>query len=82
MVNVSGGAVRWSGSAPVERLRLLRHAAAQREMPVTLERAPWIVRDAMGHFGAYREGVARVIDSLRRSFDPVGVLVIPLGDGP
>jgi glycolate oxidase FAD binding subunit len=80
-VNVLSGVVRWSGTATVDRLRLLRGTAAQREMPVTLERAPWGIRSEMGHFGAYRDGVGRLIHSLRRTFDNQGTLVVPLGDG-
>ncbi len=77
-VNVRSGIVRWSGDAPPDRLRLLRHAAAQREMPLTLERADWTVRKAVGHFGAYREGTGRIVGSLRSRFDPSDVLVVPL----
>ncbi|HWP36004.1 MAG TPA: FAD-binding oxidoreductase [Gemmatimonadales bacterium] len=72
------GGLRWSGSAPLDRLRLFRHAAAQREMPVTLERAPADLRDQLGIFGAYREGIAPLVGSLRQSFDPAGVLAVPL----
>ena len=78
-VSTLAGVVRWSGDSPVERLRLLRRTAAQREMPVTLERAPWPVREALGHYGAYREHVARLVSSLRTAFDRAGVLVVPLG---
>lgn len=74
-VSVGTGVIRWSGDAPPDRVRLLRHAAAQQEMPVTLERAPWSHREAIGHFGAYREGVGRLVRGLRRTFDPAGVLV-------
>jgi len=79
-VTVPAGTVRWSGTAPADRIRLLRHAAAQREMPMTLERAPWDVRAACSHFGAYREGVSRLVSRLRTAFDPAGVLVAPIGD--
>ncbi len=79
-VSIPAGSVRWSGDSSVERIRLLRHAAAQREMPVTVERAPWGLRSALGHFGAYREGVGRITAALRRTFDPTGVLVVPLGE--
>jgi FAD/FMN-containing dehydrogenase len=79
-VNALGGAIRWSGDARTEDLRLLRHVAAQREIPVTLERAPWNVRQELGHFGAYREGVARLIGSITQIFDAAGVLVVPLGE--
>ncbi len=78
MVHVRSGVVRWSGDAPSPRLRLLRHAAAQREMPVTVERGTWATRHAVGHFGAYREGTGRLVDSLRETFDPSNVLVVPL----
>ncbi len=79
-VTVPAGAIRWSGHASAEHLKLLRHQAAQLEMPVTLERAPWDVRNGLGHFGAYREGVGRLVDRLRRTFDPAGVLVVARGD--
>ncbi len=78
--SVLSGAVRWSGSATTDRLRLLRGTAAQSEMPVTLERAPWHIRSEMCHFGAYREGVGRLINSLRATFDANRTLVVPLGD--
>lgn len=67
--------IRWSGDAPLERLRLLRHRAAQHEMPITVERAPWATRSVLGHFGAYREGVGRLVRTLRQAFDPAGVLL-------
>lgn len=79
-VNVLAGVIRWSGSAPVDRIKLFRHVAAQREMPVTLERADWQVRSAVGHYGAYRDGVGRLVSSLRRTFDPASVLVIPVSN--
>jgi glycolate oxidase FAD binding subunit len=64
------GLIRWTGDAPVERLRAVRRAAAAREIPMTLERAPWALRRALGHFGAYREGVGQLVARLRDSFDP------------
>ena len=64
------GMIRWTGDALVERIRALRRAAAAREIPVTLERAPWRVRRALGHFGAYREGVGAIVGRLRDTFDP------------
>lgn len=78
---IAGGAVRWTGAGSAGQLRLLRAAAAQRELPLTIERAPWDILSALGHFGAYREGVGRLVGSLRRVFDPTGVLVIPAGEG-
>jgi len=47
-------------------------------MPLTLERAPWNVAAAVGHFGAYKDGVGALVSGLRRAFDPAGVLVIPV----
>jgi glycolate oxidase FAD binding subunit len=81
-VTVPAGAVRWSGAAMGDALTRLRRAAAEREWPVTLERAPWTVRAAVGHFGAYREGVHRIVQGLRAAFDPAGILVTPLDPVP
>ncbi|HTL05544.1 MAG TPA: FAD-binding oxidoreductase [Gemmatimonadales bacterium] len=64
------GMLRWSGDAPVEALRAVRRSAAEREIPLTLERGPWPVRHALGHFGAYREGVGVLVAKLRSTFDP------------
>lgn len=72
------GMIRWTGDAPVERLRAVRRAGASREIPMTLERAPWAVRRALGHFGAYREGVGQLVDRLRDSFDPGQCLSVAL----
>ncbi len=80
--SVTAGAVRWSGSATAEHVKIVRHAAAQIEVPLTLERAPWPLRSEVGHFGAYREGVSRLMGSLRTTFDPSGTLVVALGDQP
>jgi FAD/FMN-containing dehydrogenase len=72
------GLIRWTGDAPVERLRALRRTAAGREIPMTLERAPWPVRRALGHFGAYREGVGQLVGRLRDTFDPGQCLSVAL----
>jgi FAD/FMN-containing dehydrogenase len=64
------GMLRWTGETTPERIRRLRAAAATREIPVTLERAPWSIRHVVGHFGAYREGVGRLVDRLRQTYDP------------
>ena len=64
------GMLRWSGDAPVDALRTVRRIAAEREIPLTLERGPWTVRHALGHFGAYKEGVGRLVGKLRSTFDP------------
>lgn len=78
MAGVGAGGLRWSGDAPADRIRLLRHAAAPREMPMTLERAPWALRERVGYFGAYREGVGQLVGALKDAFDPAGVLVVPI----
>jgi glycolate oxidase FAD binding subunit len=72
------GMIRWTGDAPVERLRAVRRAAAAREIPMTLERAPWPVRRALGHFGAYREGIGQIVGRLRDTFDPGQCLQVAL----
>lgn len=74
------GSLRWTGDATLEQLRALRHTAASREVPVTLERAPWAVRQAFGHFGAYREGVGGLVARLRTTFDPQGVLQVAINE--
>jgi FAD/FMN-containing dehydrogenase len=72
------GAIRWAGEAEAEALRELRRSAAGREIPLTLERAPWELRRAVGHFGAYREGVGQLVGRLRGTFDPKGVIAVAL----
>jgi hypothetical protein len=74
----ASGSLRWTGDAPVQRLRAMRRAAAAREIPMTLERAPWAVRRALGHFGAYREGIGQLVDRLRETFDPKQSLSVAL----
>jgi glycolate oxidase FAD binding subunit len=75
------GAIRWSGEATAERLRHLRKTLAAREVPLTLERAPWELRRTVGHFGAYREGIGPLVAGLRHTFDPAGTLVVPVAAG-
>lgn len=75
------GTIRWTGHPDLAQLQALRHAAAGREIPLTLERAPWSLLEAFGHFGAYRDGVGGLVGRLRQVFDPGGVLVAPL-DAP
>jgi glycolate oxidase FAD binding subunit len=81
-VTVPAGLMRWSGGATADALTRVRRAAAEHEWPVTLERAPWDVRTAVGHFGAYREGVHRIVQGLRAAFDPAGILMTPLDPAP
>jgi FAD/FMN-containing dehydrogenase len=75
---VGTGALRWVGEADVSSLLSLRRQAAQREVPVTLERGPWQFRRAVGHFGAYREGVGVLVERLRETFDPGRVIAVTL----
>jgi glycolate oxidase FAD binding subunit len=72
------GGVRWSGDTDAAKLRELRHHFAAREIPLTLERAPWPVRSVTGHFGAYREGVGALVGELRQRFDPTSLLQVCL----
>lgn len=72
------GAIRWSGHAGAQTVRALRTELASREIPLTLERAPWPVRRAVGRFGAYREGLSGKMHHLRDAFDPNHVLVTVL----
>lgn len=74
----ASGSLRWTGTATVEQLRTIRHVMAQREIPLTLERAPWDCRELVGHFGAYREGVGQVVGRLRQTFDPANQLSVAL----
>ncbi|HTS87976.1 MAG TPA: FAD-binding oxidoreductase [Gemmatimonadales bacterium] len=75
---IGSGMLRWSGAADTESLRRLRRRAAERETPLTLERAPWPCRRAVGHFGAYREGVGTLVGRLRTTFDPKGTIAVAL----
>jgi glycolate oxidase FAD binding subunit len=72
----AAGAIRWTGDTTVDRLQRLRRALAALEVPLTLERAPWPLRSAVGHFGAYREGVGPLVAGLRRTFDPGSALIV------
>jgi FAD/FMN-containing dehydrogenase len=75
---LGSGNLRWTGEAEPERLLALRRVAATREIPLTLERAPWAVRQAVGHFGAYREGVGQLVGRLRETFDPKHAIAVAL----
>jgi glycolate oxidase FAD binding subunit len=72
------GMVRWSGTTGAGELQKLRRTLAAREIPLTLERAPWELRRSVGHFGEYREGVAGLVPRLRSVFDPDSRLVVAL----
>ena len=74
----ASGGLRWTGSADPDRIRAVRRALAAREIPLTLERAPWVVRRAIGHFGAYREGVGHLVGRLGQTFDPGHRLAVAL----
>jgi FAD/FMN-containing dehydrogenase len=75
---LGSGAIRWAGDTTIDALRALRRRAAEREVPLTLERAPWVTRRAVGHFGAYREGVGQLVTRLRETFDPKGLIAVAL----
>jgi glycolate oxidase FAD binding subunit len=74
----ASGLLRWTGEAAADRLRAVRRACASREIPMTLERAPWALRHALGHYGAYREGVGQLVGRLRETFDPGQCLKVAL----
>ena len=75
------GAIRWGGECAADRLLRLRRTLAALEAPLTLERAAWDLRHAVGHFGAYREGVGPLVSGLRGTFDPGGRLVTAIDAG-
>jgi glycolate dehydrogenase FAD-binding subunit len=76
------GVIRWAGEVAPDRLRHLRRTLAEKEVPLTLERAPWAVRSAIGHWGQYRENVSPLVAGLRHTFDPGERLVVAIeGDG-
>lgn len=72
------GALRWAGDPDATTLLALRRRAAEREIPLTLERGPWALRRQVGHFGAYREGVGQLVDRLRETFDPRRSIAVAL----
>jgi FAD/FMN-containing dehydrogenase len=76
------GGVRWTGAASDDRLIALRSRLAEREIPLTLEWAPWPLRSRVGHFGAFREGVGTLTGRLRGVFDPRGILMVPAEGSP
>lgn len=81
--SILAGVTRWSSSdAATPRIRDLRLLASRHDWPVTLERAPWSVREKTGHYGAYRDGVGGLVASLRVVFDPAGALVVPQNGTP
>jgi len=81
-VTLSPPLIRWWGTASSAQLRALRSTLALREVPMTVERAPWETLQAIGHFGAYREGVYRLVSGLRSVFDPSETIAVPLGVAP
>jgi len=77
-VGTGSGQVRWSGEIDSSRVGELRCELAAREVPLTIERAPWPLRRAAGHFGALRTGVKPILGRLRGLFDPGGSIVVAL----
>ena len=58
----AAGMIRWTGDAPPERLRTLRRARrGPRDPPDARARALGRIAAAVGHFGAYREGVGALV---------------------
>lgn len=80
--SVPAGLVRASGELSADAIRQLRRTMAEHEVPVTVERAPWSILSSVGHFGAFREGAGALTARLRQTFDPAGVLTVPLGTAP
>ena len=78
------GSLRWSGSLPAgpRALQSVRRTLAEREIPLTLERAPWSFRRVVGHFGEYREGVSGLVSRLREVYDPGLVFRVALDGEP
>ncbi len=70
--------IRCSGAWSVEAIVSLRHDLQPRDIPVVVERAPVDHLHAVGHFGALRPGVAELTAGLRRTFDPQGIMAVPL----
>src|SRR5207247_9834325 len=70
------GTLRWTGETTVDRLRRLRRTLAAQEVPLTVERAAWPLRRAVGHFGAYREGVGPLVAGLRHTCDPGNAIAV------
>jgi FAD/FMN-containing dehydrogenase len=75
------GRVRWSGVADAGRLIELRTELATREVPLTLERAPWRVRRAMGHWGLFRENHRGITSQYQELFDPGHIFVTAIQAG-
>jgi glycolate oxidase FAD binding subunit len=72
------GGIRWSGTPSAPAILRLRAALAEREIPLTVERAPWPIRSAVGHFGPFREGAKPLTRRVRDVFDPGRLLVAAL----
>ena len=70
--------LRWSGKADAAAIRELRAKLAELTVPLTVERAPWSTLSSVGHFGAFRPGVAPLLASLGAGFDPKTILTAPI----
>jgi glycolate oxidase FAD binding subunit len=77
-VGTGSGQVRWSGAIDPNRVGELRRELASRDVPLTIERAPWPLRRAVGHFGALRTGVGPILGRLRQLFDPRDSIMVAL----
>lgn len=76
--SLGAGGLRWAGNPAPAHLRALRARLAEREIPVTVERGSWAFRNAVGHFGSFREGVRPLAERVRSVFDPGHLLVSAL----
>lgn len=72
------GGLRWSGAPTAAAIVALRRTLAAQEIPLTVERGPWALRQAVGHFGAFREGVRPLSNRVRDVFDPKRLLAVAL----
>lgn len=76
------GGLRWCGRPTAAQVVAFRRELATREIPVTLERGPWALRRAVGHFGAFREGVRPLSNRVRDVFDPKRQFQVALEEAP
>jgi glycolate oxidase FAD binding subunit len=74
----ASGQVRCSGEMAGAAIARLREQLASREVPLTIERSPWPIRRAEGHYGALRTGVGPLTGKLRALFDPHGSIAVAL----
>ena len=74
----ASGQIRCSGEMAGAAIAQLREQLASRQIPLTIERSPWPIRRAEGHYGALRTGVGPIMGKLRTLFDPHGSIAVAL----